>query len=191
MLNDAQQLGISNCARRFCGSGLVGSFRCVCIRVVALSLLMTALGAVSCKDSYAIGDHVLVEWEANDYPAVIIDVEGPARFRVHYDGYDGIWDETVNIARVKSRIDGPVQSPPPPPKVLRRGGAPATSSSAGQVQIPTRYKQGQRIRVVWHGRVYHATVVEAYSEERYRVHYDGFGPEWDETIDVSRIKEQR
>ena len=152
---------------------------------------LAGLFGTSCKDTYVVGDHVLVEWETNDYPAVIIEVEGPGRFRVHYDGYDAIWDETVNIARVKGRVTGPVPVPVPPDKVLRRGGAPVGSSSSAVFHPLSRHVQGQRVRVVWHGRVYHATIIEVLSDERYRVHYEGFGSEWDETIDVSRIKDPR
>lgn len=133
------------------------------------------------------GDHVMVEWEGNDYPAVIIEVEGPARYRVHYDGYDSIWDESVNVTKVKGRVTGPVVPPPPPAKVLRRGGAPIASASASAGAL-SRYKQGQQVRVHWHGKVYPATIVEVLGDERYRVHYEGYGPEWDETIEVSRIQ---
>ena len=163
-------------------------FRALMWRIVQLALLTLVVG---CKDTYVVGDHVLVEWESNDYPAVVLEVEGPARYRVHYDGYDAIWDETVNIARVKSRITGPVSSPPPPAKVMRGGGAPIMAVSSAGGPVLSRYKPGQRVRVTWHGRVYHATIVDALSDERYRVHYEGFGSEWDETIDVSRIKESR
>jgi hypothetical protein len=139
-----------------------------------------------CKDPYLVGDHVLVEWEGDDYPAVIVSVEGPARFRVHYDGYDRIWDENVNITRVKGRVKGPVPAPPPPPKVLKRGGAPASSAS-GASGAPSRFREGTRVRVEWNGKVYAASILAVVGGERYRVHYEGFSSEWDETIEGSRI----
>ncbi|MBI5536191.1 MAG: hypothetical protein HY898_25945 [Deltaproteobacteria bacterium] len=157
------------------------------LRRLAQALLVMALALLSgCKEQYIVGDHVLVEWEGNDYPAVIISVEGPARYRVHYDGYDKIWDENVNVTRVKGRVKGPTLAPPPPAKVLKRGGAPASSGSA-QSGSPSRFREGVRVRVEWHGKPYAATVVSVLGGERYRVHYEGFGPEWDETIDGSRI----
>lgn len=146
---------------------------------------------ISCKETYVVGDHVMVEWENNDYPAFIIAMEGPARFRVHFDGYDSIWDETVNVSRLKGRVKGPVQPPPPPAKVLRLGGAPVASASAPDAAAPSRYKQDQKVRVLWHDKVYPATIIEVLKDERYRVHYDGFGPEWDETVEVGRIKTPR
>lgn len=158
---------------------------------VSLALLPLPLFTLSCKEHYVVGDHVLVEWEGNDYPAVIIEVEGPARYRVHFDGYDSIWDQSVNVTKIKGRVTGPVTPPPPPAKVLRRMGAPVGSASAPDGGTLSRYKQGQRVRVRWHGKVYPATIVEVLGDERYRVHYEGFGDEWDETIDVSRIKAPR
>ncbi len=149
-----------------------------------------ALATPSCKDDYIVGDHVMVDWEGADYPAVILSVEGPARYRVHFDGYDSIWDENVNVTRIKGRVQGPVVAPPPPSKVLRRGGGPAASSSTGGAP-PARYKLGARVRVEWHGKPYSASIVDVLPGERYRVHYDGFGPEWDETIDGARIVSPR
>jgi len=147
--------------------------------------------AAGCKENYVVGDHVLVEWEKSFYPAVIIEVEGPARYRVHFDGYDAIWDQSVNVTKIKGRVTGPVVPPPPPAKVLRRMGAPVASSSGDDGGTPSRYKKDQRVRVRWHGKIYSATIVEVLGNERYRVHYAGFGDEWDEEIDVSRIKVSR
>jgi len=177
----------------FCSDFCTACFRAVVVGVRGVLLALVVVCVAACNETYVVGDHVLVEWDTNDYPAFVIDVEGPARYRVHYEGYDAIWDETVNVSRVKGRITGPVQVPPPPAKVARRGGAPASSSSASPSDglVPTRFKQGQRVRVVWHGRVFHAVILEALPGERYRVHYDGFGQEWDETIEVSRIKDPR
>ena len=155
---------------------------------LALCLAPVSLLPVSCKEQYVVGDHVLVEWEGNDYPAVIIEVEGPAKYRVHYDGYDSIWDESVNVTKIKGRVLGATIPPPPPAKVVRRGGAPVGSASAADGGTLSRYEKGQRIRVRWNGKVYPATIVEVLGDERYRVHYEGFGNEWDETIEVSRIK---
>lgn len=152
--------------------------------------MLAALLLVGCQDKFIVGDHILVEWEGNHYPAVVVSVEGPARYRVHYDGYDSIWDENVNVRRIKGRITGPVVEPPPPAKVLRRGGAPVSSASIDG-GAPSRHKVGDRVRVQWHGKVYSATVLEVLGGEKYRVHYEGYGPEWDETVELSRIVSPR
>lgn len=159
--------------------------------LVSIALALTLLGGPSCKERYVVGDHVMVEWEGADYPAVVLSVEGPARYRVHYDGYDSIWDENVNVSRIKGPIQGPVLAPPPPAKVVRRGGGPVSSAASSGPVAVSRYKVGTRVRVEWHGKPYSATIVEVLPGERYRVHYDGFGPEWDETIDQPRIVSPR
>ncbi len=156
----------------------------------AAVMLLLLAGLPSCKERYVVGDHVLVEWEGAEYPAVILSVEGPARYRVHFDGYDSIWDENVNVSRIRGRVQGPVLAPPPPSKVVRRGGGPATSASSGAVP-PSRYKVGAHVRVEWHGKPYAASILEVLPGERYRVHYDGYGPEWDETVDQTRILSPR
>ena len=155
-------------------------------RVLVL-LLWVALSVPGCKERYVVGDHVLVEWEDNVYPAVIVRVDGPARYRVHYDGYDPIWDQNVNVTRIKGRVKGEPPVPPPPAKVVRRGGAPpsAVLPDGGAAK---QYQEGQKVRVQWNGRVYRATIVEVVERDKYRVHYDGFGPEWDETVSAVRIK---
>ena len=61
------------------------------------------------------------------------------------------------------------------------------SASASVVTAQTRYKVGARVRVQWNGKPYGATVLEVLPAERYRVHYDGMGSEWDETIEPSRV----
>lgn len=51
--------------------------------------------------TYKVGDHVQVEWHGSWYPAKIIALPAPNRYRVHYDGYDASWDENVDPTRIK------------------------------------------------------------------------------------------
>lgn len=132
-----------------------------------------------CKRQYTVGDHVYVEWEGNDYPAVIIAATSPTKYKVHYDGYDNTWDEVVPRDRIKGLIEGPARHPEPPAKVRAK---------ALQAAQTNRYKNGDRVRVEWHGQLYMATINAIVGQERYRVHYDGYGPEWDETVDSTRIQ---
>lgn len=136
-----------------------------------------ALGA--CKRQYTVGDHVYVEWEGNDYPAVIIAATSPTKYKVHYDGYDNVWDEVVARERIKGLVEGTPRHPEPPAKVRAK---------ALQAAQTNRYKTGDRVRVEWHGQLYMATINGIVGQERYRVHYDGYGPEWDENVDSSRIQ---
>lgn len=150
------------------------------MRTAVLGLALLTL--VACKRHYGVGDHVYVEWEGQEYPAMILSLEGPSKFKVHYDGYDTIWDEVVVKDRIKKRVEGPVVTPEPPAKVR------AKALAAAQTNI---YKVGDRVRVEFHGHVYPATVIGIIGQERYRVHYDGYGPEWDETIGRDRIQQKQ
>lgn len=142
-------------------------------------LTFSTLALAGCKRQYTVGDHVYVEWEGNDYPAVIIAATSPTKYKVHYDGYDSVWDEVVPRDRIKGLIEGAARHPEPPAKVRAK---------ALQAAQTNRYKSGDRVRVEWHGQLYMATITAIVGQERYRVHYDGYGPEWDETVDISRIQ---
>ena len=145
-------------------------------------LLALWLALAGCKRPYNVGDGVLVEWEGKVYPAKIVAQVGPTKFKVHYDGYDAMWDEVVPKDRIRGHAEGPVINPEPPPKVR------AKALSAAQSNV---YKVGDRIRVEWHGHVYSATITSIVGAERYRIHYEGYGPEWDETVGLSRIQVSR
>ncbi len=143
-------------------------------------LLSAGLALAGCKRSYGIGDHVLVEWEGNVYPAMIMEAPGPGKFKVHYDGYDTVWDETVvGRDRIRGLVEGPVVAPEPPAKVR------AKAMKAAQTNM---YKINDRVRVEWHGQIYPATISGIVGAEKYRVRYDGYGPEWDEIVGLSRIQ---
>jgi hypothetical protein len=144
-------------------------------------LLLAVLLVLSsgCQRSYDVGDHVLVEWEGNVYPAMIIEVPGPGKVRVHYDGYDEIWDETVRRDRIKGYVEGPVTIPEPPEKVRR---------TAVQAAKTNQHKIGDRVSAQWHNHWYPAVIVGVVGPERYRIHYEGYGNEWDENVGPERIK---
>jgi hypothetical protein len=49
------------------------------------------------------GDKVRVSWRGSVYSAVVVKVEARDRFRVHYEGYESVWDETVTMDRIVGR----------------------------------------------------------------------------------------
>jgi predicted small secreted protein len=148
-------------------------------RLAVVFLLAASLALGACKRSYGVGDHVLVQWEGGEYPAYIIEAPGPAKFRVHYDGYADVWDEIVPRDRIKGVVEGPVPIPEPPAKVRAK---------ALQAAQSNRYKYNDRVRVEWHGQIYPATITGIVGQEQYRVRYDGYGPEWDEIVGLARIQ---
>jgi hypothetical protein len=151
---------------------------------------LLALALAGCKRPYRVGEHVLVEWEEGKlYPAHVVEVNGPARYRVHFDGYDSHWDEDVGIDRIRGRVQGAVTPPPPPAKVARALGAP--TGSAGIAEGINPFREGDRVRVTWRGSVYGAIVIKAVGRDRVLVHYEGHENAWDEEVALDRIVSRR
>jgi hypothetical protein len=149
------------------------------MRAFSAAFLVLALLLGGCKRQYAVGDHVLVQWEENVYPAKILEAVSPTKYKVHYDGYDPIWDEVIPRDRVRGLVEGNVVHPEPPAKVR------AKALQAAQTNV---FKTADRVRVEWHGQMYPAVITAVVGQERYRIHYEGYGPEWDETVGLSRIQ---
>jgi hypothetical protein len=150
-------------------------------RALSVLVLSAALLLSACSKSYRVGDRVLVEWEGADYPAAIVAVESPGKYKIHFEGYDAIWDESVPATRIRGKVTGPVQLPPPPPKVRAR------MAMLNKSSLST-YKVGDRVKVDWKGTFYPALVLAVLGNERYRVHYEGYDQNWDENVDISRIQ---
>ena len=141
-------------------------------------LVLFGLSTAACTRTYRAGDEVIVEWESKEYPAMILTAE-PGKFKVHYDGFDDAWDETVPKSRVKGFRKGGEVRPEAPAKVR------AKALEAAQTNT---YRVGDTVRVEWSGRFYAAQIIEVVGKERYRVHYEGYGPEWDENVGLSRVQ---
>jgi hypothetical protein len=90
-----------------------------------------------------------------------------------------MWDEVIPRDRIKGLVEGTLVQPEPPAKVR------AKAIQAAQTNV---YKIGDRVRVEWHGQIYPAVVTGIVGQERYRIHYEGYGNEWDETVGLSRIQ---
>jgi hypothetical protein len=139
-----------------------------------------------CRRGHQVGDHVLVEWRGAEYSAVIVAVEGPSRFVVHYDGYSDDWDEEIPATRIRGRLSmTPVSGPPAKPAPVRARAGASALSDAGPRSV---YREGERVRVEWHGSIYPATITGVLGDDRYRVHYEGYGNEWDEDVGLNRIQ---
>jgi hypothetical protein len=152
------------------------------VHLWAFGVLLLLIG---CRRGHQVGDHVLVEWRGAEYPAVIVSVEGPARFVVHYDGYSEDWDELIPISRIRGRLSmTPVSGPATKPALPR----PKTDASIPDAGPRSVYREGERVRVEWHGSMYPATIIGVLGDDRYRVHYEGYGNEWDEDVGLNRIQ---
>jgi hypothetical protein len=152
-----------------------------------LWISLAVLALTSCRRAHQVGDHVLVEWRGGDYPAVIVSIEGPSKLHVHYDGFSDDWDEVIPATRVRGRLStapSPATAGASPMKIRSR----ASASGSAAPPPPSVYRVGDRVRVEWHGSTYVANIVQVLGDDRYRVHYDGYGSEWDEDIALSRIQ---
>ncbi len=143
------------------------------------ALIVCLVWLYGCNRAYDVGDHVLVEWEDGIYPAMIIEVAGQGKVKVHYDGYDEMWDEVIPRSRIKGRVEGTPPSPEPPEKVRR---------TAVEAAKSNQYKIGDRVKVEFQGHYYPALITGIVGPEKYRVHYEGYGNEWDENVGSNRIQ---
>jgi len=146
---------------------------------ISMLLVWLALTTLGCRQSYDVGDHVLVKWEGDTYPAMIIEVTAPGKVKVNFDGFDDIWEKEIPRSDIVGRVEGEVTIPPPPDKVKR---------TAVEASKTNHYKRGDAVKVEWLGHIYDAVVVGVVGPERYRVHFKGYGREWDENVGRDRIK---
>src|SRR6476620_8215371 len=121
----------------------------------SLFALLLLLGG--CRRAHRVGDHILVDWRGDEYPAVIVAIEGPAKFHVHYDGYSDDWDESIPATRIRGRLStspSPLGAAPPIKTRIRPGPSASASPSGSAAPRPLSvYRIGDRVRVEWHGSV--------------------------------------
>jgi hypothetical protein len=51
--------------------------------------------------AYKTGDKVQVLWKESWYPAEVLEVTADGQYKIHYDGFDASYDETVGTDRMK------------------------------------------------------------------------------------------
>ena len=125
------------------------------IRTLLLAALLLVTAA--CNRAYDVGDKVLVEWEGEVYPAIILEIPAPGKVKVHYEGYDEMWDEEVSRSKIKGRVEGNVTIPDPPEKVRR---------TAMRAAKTNRYKIGDRVKVQFQNHYYPAVIVGIVGPEK-------------------------
>lgn len=84
---------------------------------------------------------------------------------------------------------GCVKTPPPSAPTLAVPVADVASSAQHAAPFDRRFAQGDRVEVLWNGRWWPAVVLES-RPNHWLVHYEGYADEWDETVDVDRIRER-
>lgn len=151
---------------------------------MVLLVVMGVACVAGCKERYRVGDYVLVDWCDDKYPAYVVARKGPARYRVHFDGYAERWDTDVGLEEIRHRLEeAPETSPPLCDHVARAMGVKSEKES----KEATPYEEGAKITVTWRGSTYKATIIEVIDRDHYRIHYDGHESAWDEVITQDRI----
>jgi len=156
------------------------------LRAVILCLSLVVFG---CRERYRVGERVLVSWCDGEYPAFVVSRKGPARYRVHFEGYAERWDADVGVEDVKRRLEEPLEAEPPLcPRVAAALGMKATAT---EDDVISPYEEGAKVFVTWRGAVYKAVITEVIDRDHLRIHYEGYESAWDEVISPDRIVKGR
>lgn len=110
----------------------------------------------------AAGRSVEVLWGGQWWAAEVVEARSGLS-RIHYTGWGNEWDEWVGPERIRAAAPA----------------APVVPLKAARV--------GQRIDVEWHGSWWPAEVVSV-KNGFYKIHYAGWGSEWDEWVELSRMR---
>jgi len=100
-----------------------------------------------------------VWWGDQWWAAEIMETRGD-QTKIHYTGWGPEWDEWVGADRMRT------VAPRVPPKNV---------------------KVGSKLEVEWHGRWWAGEVITT-KNGFYKIHYSGWGPEWDEWMEIDRMR---
>jgi len=126
--------------------------------LVAAFVLLVLVCSVALAAQYKVGQVIQVKWHDNWWPATILEVNG-SKYKIHYTGWGAEWDETVALDRMRD-------------------------------PFAIKYKGNQKVQVEWKGKWYAATILQVGTgaqANKYKIHYDGWGAEWDEWVGPERI----
>jgi hypothetical protein len=111
-----------------------------------------------------VGEQLYVEWQGSYWAARVIGLSGP-NVRVHYEGWGDEWDEIASPERlVRLRLD------------------PSFANALAAL------RPGAAVEVLWGGSYWPARVTARVGADQFAIRYDGYGPEWDETVGPDRLR---
>jgi hypothetical protein len=107
--------------------------------------------------------------------------------RMAYVDPDGV-SQTVHTC-----LPGGTPEPPevPTAKPSATAAPSASASASASTAAAGAFKVGDKITVEWKGNNYPATVIAVAGPNQYKIHYDGYGAEWDEVVGPARIRGKR
>ncbi|XP_077985373.1 uncharacterized protein LOC144440019 [Glandiceps talaboti] len=116
----------------------------------------------SSHNIYKVGDKVKISWANTWYSGYILE-EGPhISFKIHYEGWESSYDESVDVSMCKWR-------------------------HGKLVEDAKKVKKGDKLTVLWGGTWYDAVVIEITSAVC-KVRYDNYGPSWDTWCTPDEVK---
>lgn len=121
------------------------------------ALVFSAADASAKTVTHAAGDPMFVEWSGSWWKATAIAPIPDGRTVIHYVGWSEDYDEVVKPKRIRNEL-----------------------------KTTTTFALNEAVFVEWKGS-YWAAHVTALNIGSYKIHYDGYGPEWDEGVAASRI----
>jgi hypothetical protein len=148
----------STVAALLLGSLLLAGLTAIGAERSAFALTPAAQAQVQPRTAFQVGEPLFVEWHGSWWPARVLSLVDADRAVIHYDGYGPEWDEVVASKRA-----------------LRDGGRVAALG------------EGASVFIEWRGSWWPAKI-RAVKTQGWFIRYDGYGPEWDETVGPSRIK---
>ncbi len=160
---------------------------------------------------------VLVHWGNHWWNARVIRVVSEAAWEITYDGWPSNWDEVVGPDRISAlgaepnHPDHSIHLPRHSVSVKKRSlalilvGAVVlllvvigltldtkerhqATASAVTPPAPGSLVTGTRVRVLWKGKWYDATVLYPLADGRLRIHYVGWDESWDEEVTLDRVE---
>jgi hypothetical protein len=100
-----------------------------------------------------------VAWGGSWWRAEVLERKA-GRIKIHYTGWGSEWDEWIEPQRI-------------------RRAAPDVPLSSG--------KTGQKVAIEWHGSWWDGQIIATRSG-LFKVHYAGWGAEWDEWVEPARLR---
>lgn len=152
------------------------------------------INAVS-NDVFKLGQLCSANWNGGWYPVEIAQVKDGS-YLIHYVGYGCNWDEWVPLDRLRQNNPAqvsscahtePYQHHTYDAKAHHHPQTEAAPPENQKSQGSAPLKAGDHVQIEWHGSWYPGSILKA-TGDAYTIHYDGYGSNWDETVDKSRIR---
>jgi hypothetical protein len=153
--------------------------------------------------TYVEGEAVKLWYGSRWYDATIKQVRSGGRYLVSYDGWSDNWDEVVTVERLQ-KITPPAATEPADQSLLQAeglvvieatqdAGAAATEvedDEADEAERDLAYGEGEAVRVLWRSTWYDGTIKAVRGDGTYLIGYDGYGSNWDEVVDTTRLEKR-